>query len=154
MKSGLPSVMRIKTAKRKRGAAATAVATDVEVDVATQAAASAADAGADAPAARTVVLSSICNVKDAAALKQALCDHLEECDTVTLDIRRVERVDTSTMQLLCAFTRDRSAQQRQVEWLGDAAVIREAARLIGVEALLALPQAETETARNNPQAPA
>jgi ABC-type transporter Mla MlaB component len=60
---------------------------------------------------------------------------------VALDVGKVERVDTSTMQLLCAFVRDRSAQQRKVEWVGDANVIREAARLLGVEELLSLPGA-------------
>ena len=34
------------------------------------------------------------------------------------------------------------AQQRKVEWLGDSSVVREAARLLGVEPLLCLPQAE------------
>ena len=90
----------------------------------------------------TIVLASNCNVKDAAELKQSLCLHLDEAAAVTLDVDGVERVDTSTMQLLCAFVRDRSAHQRKVEWLGNASVVREAARLLGVEAMLSLPQAE------------
>lgn len=89
----------------------------------------------------TIVLASNCNVKDAAELKQTLCVHLDD-SSVTLDVGGVERVDTSTMQLLCAFVRDRSAQQRKVEWLGDSRVVRDAARLLGVEAMLSLPQAE------------
>ena len=39
---------------------------------------------------------------------------------VSLEVGNVERVDTSTMQLLCAFVRDRAAHQRKVEWLGDS----------------------------------
>ena len=89
-----------------------------------------------------IVLASNCSVKDAAELQQSLCFHLDQAAPVTLDVASVERVDTSTMQVLCAFVRDRSAQQRQVEWLGDASVVREAARLLGVEPLLCLPQAE------------
>ena len=46
------------------------------------------------------------------------------------------------MQVLCAFVRDRSAQERKVEWLGDASVVRDAARLLGVESMLCLPTAE------------
>ena len=87
-----------------------------------------------------IVLASNCSVKDAAELKQSLCLHLDRDAPVSLDVGSVERVDTSTMQVLCAFVRDRSAQQRRVEWLGDSSVVREAARLLGVEAMLCLPQ--------------
>jgi ABC-type transporter Mla MlaB component len=88
-----------------------------------------------------IVLASNCNVKDAAELKQTLCVHLNDAAPVRVDVGSVERVDTSTMQVLCAFVRDRSAQQRKVEWLGDASVVRDAARLLGVESMLCLPQA-------------
>jgi ABC-type transporter Mla MlaB component len=84
----------------------------------------------------TIALASNCNVKDAAELKQSLCFHLESDAPVVLDIGSVERIDTSTIQLLCAFVRDRAAQQRQVEWLGNARVLRDAARLLGVDGLL------------------
>jgi ABC-type transporter Mla MlaB component len=90
----------------------------------------------------TIVLASNCNVKDAAELKQTLCLHLDDAGPVTVDVGSVERVDTSTMQVLCAFVRDRSAHERKVEWLGDASVIRDAARLLGVESMLRLPAAE------------
>jgi ABC-type transporter Mla MlaB component len=90
----------------------------------------------------THVLASNCNVKDAAELKQTLCLHLDDAGPVTVDVGSVERVDTSTMQVLCAFVRDRSAHERKVEWLGDASVIRDAARLLGVESMLCLPAAE------------
>jgi ABC-type transporter Mla MlaB component len=90
----------------------------------------------------TIVLASNCNVKDAAELKQTLCLHLDDAGPVTVDVGSVERVDTSTMQVLCAFVRDRSAHERKVEWLGDASVIRDAARLLGVESMLCLPAAE------------
>jgi ABC-type transporter Mla MlaB component len=89
-----------------------------------------------------IVLASNCNVKDAAELKQTLCVHLDDAEPVTVDVGSVERVDTSTMQVLCAFVRDRSAQERKVEWLGDASVVRDAARLLGVEPMLCLPTAE------------
>jgi ABC-type transporter Mla MlaB component len=89
-----------------------------------------------------IVLASNCNVKDAAELKQTLCAHLDDAEPVTVDVGSVERVDTSTMQVLCAFVRDRSAHERRVEWLGDASVVRDAARLLGVESMLCLPTAE------------
>jgi ABC-type transporter Mla MlaB component len=117
--------MSTKQAKRKR--AATPVVAVVEA---------ARPAASSRP---TIVLASNCNVKDASELKQSLCQHLDAAMPVALDVGKVERVDTSTMQLLCAFVRDRAAQQRKVEWLGDSAVIRDAARLLGVEPLLSLP---------------
>ena len=92
-----------------------------------------------APSQPTIVLASNCNVKDAGELKQSLCHYLDDVAPVALDVGKVERVDTSTMQLLCAFVRDRTARDRKVEWLGDLRVISDAARLLGVEALLSLP---------------
>jgi ABC-type transporter Mla MlaB component len=116
--------MSTKKAKRKRTAASVAAV----VEVATV-----------ATSHPTLVLAANCSVKDAAELKQSLCLHLEDAEPVALDIGKVERIDTSTMQLLCAFARDRAAHQRKVEWLGDSPIVRDAARLLGVEALLILP---------------
>jgi len=116
------------TKKLKRKRAATAVAAVVVED-----------AKATAPSQPTIVLASNCNVKDAGELKQSLCHYLDDGAPVALDVGKVERVDTSTMQLLCAFVRDRTARDRKVEWLGDSLVIRDAARLLGVEDLLCLP---------------
>ena len=116
------------TKKLKRKRAATAVAAIVVED-----------AKAAALSQPTIVLASNCNVKDAGELKQSLCHYLDDGAPVALDVGKVERVDTSTMQLLCAFVRDRTARDRKVEWIGDSLVIRDAARLLGVEDLLCLP---------------
>jgi ABC-type transporter Mla MlaB component len=116
--------MSTKKAKRKRAAAPVAAVDE--------------DAKGFAPSQPTIVLATNCNVKDAAELKASLSQHLES-EAVSLDIGSVERVDTSTMQLLCAFARDRAAQQRKVEWLGDSPGMRDAARLLGIEAILCLP---------------
>jgi ABC-type transporter Mla MlaB component len=121
--------MSTKKAKRKR--AATPVAAVVE------AAPPAASSHPTIVLAR-IVLASNCNVKDAAELKQSLCFHLDDGAPVALDVGKIERIDTSTIQLLCAFVRDRLAQQRKVVWLGDASVLRDAAHLLGVAALLSL----------------
>ena len=93
--------------------------------------------------ASSVVLASSCAVKDAAALKKSLCRHLQAEAEVSIDVRSVERIDTSTMQLLCAFVRARAARQAKVTWLGDSRALREAARLLGVQAMLALPAEAT-----------
>ncbi len=119
------SPMSTKKVKRKRTAAPVAAVVEV--------------AAAAAPSQQTLVLVGNCSVKDAAELKQTLCLHLDAAAPVALDVGKIERIDTSIMQLLCAFARDRAAHQRKVEWLGDSSVIRDAARLLGVEALLSLP---------------
>jgi ABC-type transporter Mla MlaB component len=128
VKSAPTRLMSTKKSKRKRVARPVAAVVDAAV-----------------PAQRSqpmIVLASNCNVKDAAELKQTLSLHLDNAAPVTLDVGSVERVDTSTMQVLCAFVRDRVAQQRKIEWLGDTAVVRDGARLLGVESMLCLPQAE------------
>jgi ABC-type transporter Mla MlaB component len=85
-----------------------------------------------------VVLGSNCSVKDAAALKTSLCAFSNRSDAVTLDVSAVERVDTATMQLLCAFVRDRSGRKQSVTWRGESAALQDAVRLLGVGELLGL----------------
>jgi ABC-type transporter Mla MlaB component len=83
-----------------------------------------------------VVLAANCSVKDAAALKTSLCAFGHESIDVTLDVSAVERVDTATMQLLCAFVRDRSGRKQNVTWRGESQALQDAVRLLGVGELL------------------
>jgi anti-anti-sigma regulatory factor len=93
-----------------------------------------------AAAAPTVALTSNCTVKDSAALKQSLSALLESNEPVTLDATSVERVDTAILQLLCAFVQARAALNRGIVWRGEGAVVADSARLLGLHALLALPE--------------
>jgi len=108
----------MKTLKRKRGMAVTE--------------------GAEATAAPVVVLASSCTVKDAADFKVVLCSHLDTAGCVQLDAGNVERIDTATLQLLCAFVRDRQARGYQVQWRACSAAVQEAADLLDVRSLLCL----------------
>jgi ABC-type transporter Mla MlaB component len=125
----MPTSMRTpvpnKPLKRKRAAATSATT---------------AMAPAKAIALPTVALNSNCTVKDAVALKQALCAVVDINEAVTLDASSVERVDTAILQLLCAFVRARTASNRSVIWRGEASGLFDSARLLGLQALLALPQ--------------
>lgn len=85
-----------------------------------------------------VVLAANCSVKDAAALKTSLCAFSNHGDAVTVDVSAVERVDTATMQLLCAFVRDRGGRNQGVSWRGESQALQDAVRLLGVGALLGL----------------
>jgi ABC-type transporter Mla MlaB component len=89
-----------------------------------------------------IVLAANCSVKDAAALKVSLSAVVQESTAVTLDTSAVERIDTATMQLLCAFVRDRSGRNQRVTWLGESQVLQDAARLLGVRALLGFDEAK------------
>lgn len=124
-------------AKRATASRASEQTSDVATDVA-------ASAAVSAPAAPepTVTFGSNCTIKDAAALKQALCAVVEMPSAVTLDVRGLERIDTAAVQVLCAFVRQRVAAAHAVKWQGMSEALREAARLLGVQSLLSLPPAE------------
>jgi ABC-type transporter Mla MlaB component len=138
--------MSTKTTKRKR-AAATAiepmeaaveppVAASVAADVAAAEAAIVSPAVAGEP---VVSLFSNSTVKDAAALKDTLLQVLDEPGSVAIDAKSVERIDTAIIQVLCAFVRDRAARNLVVTWRGAPQPLLDAARMLGVGALLALP---------------
>jgi ABC-type transporter Mla MlaB component len=106
----------MKTTKRKR-VAAPAAGESVAAKTVT------ASAAAPVKASSAIVLASHCTLKDAAALKASLCAVLNERGTVTLDVSGVERIDTATVQLLCAFIRDRAARGQQVSWQGGSSAL-------------------------------
>jgi anti-anti-sigma regulatory factor len=82
-----------------------------------------------------------CTVADAGTLKTGLAKLLEETGTVTLDISAVQRIDTAGLQVIAAFVRERESHGRQVQWRGEAPALANAARLLGLGALLKLPTA-------------
>lgn len=145
----------MKTSKRKRStkskarSVAQAPAVDVVADSADEmvdpnaetVVADAAELGLAEPVAAAepvVVLAANCSVKDAAALKTSLCAVASESTEVILDVSAVERVDTATMQLLCAFVRERSGRNQRVAWRGESPAVQDAVRLLGVGELLGL----------------
>ena len=88
-----------------------------------------------------IALNSNCTVKDAVVLKRSLMALKDAQDTVVIDASAVERVDTATLQLLCAFVRERVGSDREVLWRSPSAAVFEASRLLGVSELLCLPAA-------------
>lgn len=138
--------MSTKTTKRKR-ASAPAPTADVApaIEAAPAPAVNAASVSADvvpAPAtslSRTIGLSSNCTVKDAGILRGELLQMLDEPGSVAIDAKSVERVDTATMQLLCAFVRDRANRNLGVTWTATPRPLLDAARLLGIASMLALP---------------
>jgi len=83
-------------------------------------------------------LEANCTVRDAARLKEALLEMQETPDVVTLDVTDVERVETASLQVLCAFVMSRRAAGRAVRWQGGSTALTQAAQLSGLSALLDL----------------
>lgn len=102
------------------------------------------DAASSAPAvaadAAVVTLNANCTIKDAAALKQSLCAVVNNDTPVTIDVRGVERIDTASIQVLCAFAKQRIAAAHGIVWLGVTDALREAVNLLGVRDMLKLPE--------------
>jgi ABC-type transporter Mla MlaB component len=93
-------------------------------------------------AAPVIALASNCSVKDASALKATLHVAEQSEEAVTIDITAVERIDTASMQLLCAFVRDRHARNRPLRWRGASAALDEAVKLLGTSELMLWDSAE------------
>jgi ABC-type transporter Mla MlaB component len=126
----------MKTTKRKSKTATKTSAPGAEAQASAQASSTAVPA---------LALASHCTVKDAAAMKLDLCA-LVGAEQVTLDVSAVERIDTSAMQLLCAFALDRAARNQKITWKGESTGWREAVRLLGASELLGLTQSEGKAA--------
>lgn len=144
-----PATYSMKTTKRKSKTAAksaapaaekTALVADVQTpdELSAEPVVAEPSASSDVSAATVIALASNCTVKDAAALKTSLTEVANEPADVTVDVSAIERIDTSTLQLLCAFARDRAARQQKVVWQGDSESWREAVRLLGIGELLGI----------------
>jgi anti-anti-sigma regulatory factor len=92
----------------------------------------------DQPGKSFVVLPASCTLKEAASVKAALLQGLEVTGDVELDARALERIDTSGVQLLVAFTRDMREAGRTVTWVGITDELARAARQLGLTVSLGL----------------
>lgn len=90
-------------------------------------------------AAPVVVLPAVCTLRETAELKTSLLRWLDSPETVKLDVSGLQRIDTAAMQVLCAFVRDRQSRGLAFGWDGSAAALNDATRLLGVGALLGVP---------------
>jgi ABC-type transporter Mla MlaB component len=81
-------------------------------------------------AARPVSLPAECAIASAPALRAGLLKRLTDAGNVQIDASRVQRIDTASLQVLAAFTRDRRAGGLPIEWLGVPACLTEAATIL------------------------
>jgi ABC-type transporter Mla MlaB component len=91
-------------------------------------------------------LQAECLIADAAELKGALAQLLENTETVTLDISALRRIDTAGLQVIATFVRERASNGHAVKWAGAAPALASAAQLLGLSALLRLPTDAGQTA--------
>jgi ABC-type transporter Mla MlaB component len=120
-------------------AAEPVVGADPPVAALAQPAAAATSLPVESSGMPTISLSSNCTVKDATAFKDELLQWLDEPGSVAIDAKSVERIDTAIVQLLCAFIRDRAAQNLGVTWVAAPGPLLDAARTLGISTALALP---------------
>jgi anti-anti-sigma regulatory factor len=102
--------------------------------------------GADHAQPHMYALTASCTVRDSLGLKSALLDLLMDKSPVTIDVRAVERIDTAALQVLCAFVRDRKAAGGNVLWIGCTESFSDAIRLLGLQQVLQLTDAQLKGA--------
>ncbi|HTY93461.1 MAG TPA: STAS domain-containing protein [Steroidobacteraceae bacterium] len=83
-----------------------------------------------------VALPADCTLGNIGALRDLLCEVKAGVPNITLDLRRLERFDTATLQLLAAFTRDHAARGANLLTCGNRPAWDEAAALLGLTATL------------------
>lgn len=91
------------------------------------------------PAPRTgerLALPLECTLAGAEDLKLNLAGHMHREEEITLDVSRVRRIDSASMQLIAVFVRDRRSREHPVHVGGESSAFAEASRLLGLDALL------------------
>jgi phospholipid transport system transporter-binding protein len=96
---------------------------------------------AEAPHTTMICCSPELDISGAQDLYDKLQTALGAQCPVVLDATQVERVDTAVLQMLCAFMRDAQASGIAVQWRQPSPALENAARLLNVQACLALPMA-------------
>jgi phospholipid transport system transporter-binding protein len=89
------------------------------------------DKSASSP--RAVRLPASTSVRECAALKEQLLLHVEFPDSVLIDLSDVELIDTAALQLLFAFSRERTAKGLSTIWQGHGPTFRNAATAVGLQ---------------------
>jgi anti-anti-sigma regulatory factor len=88
------------------------------------------------PRSEVIALAADCTVRHIGALQEQLCAVREDVRNITLDLRRLQRFDTATLQLIAAFARDQAARGTNLLTCGNRAAWDEAADLLGLTATL------------------
>ena len=90
-----------------------------------------------------VVLGASCTIHEAPALRAHLIDLSAHPGPYEIDGSAVQQIDTAGVQLVVAFALDCLEKGIHYVWTGRSAVLEEATRTLGVNALLESPGAAT-----------
>lgn len=85
------------------------------------------------------------SIREISTLHARLMEARRSEGPVTLDGRHIVRVDTPGLQLLASFVTERARCGRQTWWTAASDVLRDGARLLGLESLLALDSLQTDS---------
>ena len=85
-----------------------------------------------------IALPSQCLLRDVVEYRARLLNCMDAL-SVSIDASAVERIDTAFMQVLLAFVRDRIAAHASVAWLNINDTFIGAAKVLGLQSALALP---------------
>jgi anti-anti-sigma regulatory factor len=96
-----------------------------------------------------IVLDERLSIVKVAALHRTWCEHLAAGEPLAVDGSRVQDVDTAVLQLLCSAWRSCGERGISCVWQGVSDALRHAARLIGVEAALHLPEVKSVEERGD-----
>jgi ABC-type transporter Mla MlaB component len=81
-------------------------------------------------------LGASCTMREGAAIKADLMKLVASDQLVQIDVSAIERIDTSALQLLCAFVRDRRAKRLTTRWKGQPEAFSEAVEILGLASAL------------------
>ena len=90
---------------------------------------------------RRLVLDVQLNIAEAADLHRALIALLAQGGPVVVDGTRVEEIDTAMLQLLTSLWRTGAERGIACTWFGASGPLRQAASLVGLAAILNIPDA-------------
>ena len=88
---------------------------------------------------RNLVLDAELKIAQARQLKDTLTKFLSR-KQLTIDASRVEKIDTSTLQLLTAFVTEAGDRSAKIRWLSPSPALLNAAGILGLTQHLKLPQ--------------
>ncbi|MBI3928638.1 MAG: STAS domain-containing protein [Armatimonadetes bacterium] len=92
-----------------------------------------------APEPARIELNAVSTIADVQALVERMRAVLATRGPVTVDGHLVRRVDTAVLQALAVLTREARRQGIELVWSPPSAPLREAARLLGLDATLGFP---------------
>lgn len=86
----------------------------------------------------SIALAADLGIEQSAELKAALSPHLASKRTVVVDGAAVQRVHSASLQVLCAFCRDREAAGRKTRLDNPSPTLLDAARILALAPILGL----------------